>query len=95
MGSDSWVWVWRVSSSLSMWMVVVVVCAVDLEAMDRAHRIGQTRPVFAVRLIARDTVEEKVLELQARKRDLADAIVRADDGLVASLTREELELLLG
>ena len=39
--------------------------AVEAQAIDRAHRIGQTRPVFAYRLIARDTVEEKVLELQA------------------------------
>ena len=51
--------------------------AVEAQAIDRAHRIGQTRPVFAYRLIARDTVEEKVLELQASKRDLADADHRA------------------
>ena len=46
--------------------------AVEAQAIDRAHRIGQTRPVFAYRLIARDTVEEKVLQLQSAKRDLAD-----------------------
>jgi SNF2 family DNA or RNA helicase len=45
--------------------------AVEAQAVDRAHRIGQTRPVFTYRLIARDTVEEKVLELQKTKRDLA------------------------
>ena len=45
--------------------------AVEAQAIDRAHRIGQTRQVFAYRLIARDTVEEKVLELQKSKRDLA------------------------
>ena len=56
--------------------------AVEAQAIDRAHRIGQTRPVFAYRLIARDTVEEKVLELQEKKRELADAIVRADEGLL-------------
>ena len=55
---------------------------------------GQTRPVFAFRLIARDTVEEKVLELQATKRRLADAIVRADESLIRDLRREDLELLL-
>lgn len=68
--------------------------AVEAQAIDRAHRIGQTRRVFASRLIARDTVEEKVLELQDRKRDLADAIIRADESVVSSLGREELELLL-
>jgi superfamily II DNA or RNA helicase len=68
--------------------------AVEAQAIDRAHRIGQTRPVFAFRLIARDTVEEKVLELQATKRRLADAIVRADEGLIRDLRREDLELLL-
>jgi SNF2 family DNA or RNA helicase len=68
--------------------------AVEAQAIDRAHRIGQTRPVFAFRLIARDTVEEKVLELQTTKRRLADAIVRADESLIRDLRREDLELLL-
>jgi len=68
--------------------------AVEAQAIDRAHRIGQTRQVFAYRLIARDTVEEKVLELQQTKRDLADAIITADNSLIHSLTREDLELLL-
>ncbi len=68
--------------------------AVECQAIDRAHRIGQTRPVFAYRLIARDTVEEKVLELQAQKRALADAIITADNSLIRDLGREELELLL-
>ncbi len=56
--------------------------AVEAQAVDRAHRIGQTRNVFAYRLIARDTVEEKVLELQASKRDLAAAIIQADNSLI-------------
>jgi SNF2 family DNA or RNA helicase len=68
--------------------------AVETQAIDRAHRIGQTRHVFAYRLIARDTVEEKVLELQKTKRDLADAIITADNSLLHNLTREDLELLL-
>jgi SNF2 family DNA or RNA helicase len=68
--------------------------AVEAQAIDRAHRIGQTRQVFAYRLIARDTVEEKVLELQQSKRDLADAIISADNSLLQNLTREDLELLL-
>lgn len=68
--------------------------AVETQAIDRAHRIGQTRQVFAYRLIARDTVEEKVLALQQTKRDLADAIITADNSLIHNLTREDLELLL-
>jgi hypothetical protein len=68
--------------------------AVEAQAIDRAHRIGQTKAVFAYRLIARDTVEEKVLELQRSKRDLADAIINADNSLVSGLGREEIELLL-
>ena len=68
--------------------------AVEAQAVDRAHRIGQTRPVFAYRLIAKDTVEEKVLELQKSKRDLADAIVGQDNSVIRDLKREDLELLL-
>jgi superfamily II DNA or RNA helicase len=68
--------------------------AVEAQAIDRAHRIGQTRQVFAYRLITRDTVEEKVLQLQKSKRDLADAIITANNSLIQNLTREDLELLL-
>ena len=68
--------------------------AVEAQAVDRAHRIGQTRRVFAYRLIARDTVEEKIVALQDRKRELAESIVRADDSMIASLTAEDVELLL-
>jgi superfamily II DNA or RNA helicase len=68
--------------------------AVEAQAIDRAHRIGQSRHVFAYRLIARDTVEERVLELQQRKRHLADAILTADNSLIRDLKREDLELLL-
>jgi hypothetical protein len=68
--------------------------AVEAQAIDRAHRIGQARQVFAYRLIARDTVEEKVLELQKSKRDLAAAIIGEDNSLIRNLRREDLELLL-
>ncbi len=68
--------------------------AVEAQAVDRAHRIGQTCQVFAYRLITRDTVEEKVLELQKTKRDLAAAIISEDNSLIRNLKREDLELLL-
>jgi len=68
--------------------------AVEAQAVDRAHRIGQEQHVFAYRLIARDTIEEKILQLQDRKRDLAAAIVSADQSLLRSLTAEDLNVLL-
>jgi superfamily II DNA or RNA helicase len=68
--------------------------AVEAQAIDRSHRIGQARPVFAYRLIAQDTVEEKILELQTRKRHLAEAVIAADEGPLGALKREDLELLL-
>jgi SNF2 family DNA or RNA helicase len=68
--------------------------AVEAQAVDRTHRIGQTRPVFAYRLVARDTVEEKVIALQQQKRELADAIIREDDRPLAALTAEQLDVLL-
>jgi len=68
--------------------------AVEAQAIDRAHRIGQSKRVFAYRLITRETVEEKVLALQATKRELADAIIGEDNSLIRNITGEELLLLL-
>ena len=68
--------------------------AVEAQAIDRTHRIGQSRPVIAYRLIGRDTIEEKVLALQAQKRDLADTLVTADNAMLSRIGREELDLLL-
>ena len=68
--------------------------AVEAQAIDRTHRIGQTRRVFAYRLIARDTVEEKIVELQKTKRDLAEAIISADTNILRTLTAADLEVLL-
>ena len=68
--------------------------AVEAQAIDRTHRIGQTRRVFAYRIVARDTVEERILELQQKKKKLADSIITADNSLIRTLTRKDLELLL-
>jgi SNF2 family DNA or RNA helicase len=68
--------------------------AVEAQAIDRAHRIGQTRHVFAYRLICQDTVEQRIAELQRQKKQLADAIVGGQENLLRTLTRDELEWLL-
>ena len=68
--------------------------AVEAQAIDRAHRIGRQNPVVAYRLIARDTVEEKILELQAKKRELAESIISEDNSVLRKLELEDLEMLL-
>jgi superfamily II DNA or RNA helicase len=68
--------------------------AVEAQAVDRAHRIGQSKRVFVYRLLCRDTVEEKVAALQETKRDLAASILAADGSVMQKLDRETLELLL-
>jgi SNF2 family DNA or RNA helicase len=67
--------------------------AVEDQAADRAHRIGQDKPVMIYRLVAKDTVEERILELQQRKRRLADAALGEAGGATA-ITREDLLALL-
>ncbi len=68
--------------------------AVEAQAIDRTHRIGQTQPVFSYRLIARDTVEEKILELQSSKRQIADAILEGEGVSLRDLTADDLKMLL-
>ncbi len=67
--------------------------AAEDQAADRAHRIGQERPVMVYRLVSRDTVEERILALQQSKRSLADAALGEADR-ATSLTREDLLALL-
>ncbi|GAC1439786.1 MAG: hypothetical protein NVSMB63_05430 [Sediminibacterium sp.] len=67
--------------------------AVEQQAIDRTHRIGQTKNIFAYRMICTDTVEDKILKLQERKRNLARELITDDEGFVKSLTREDVEYL--
>lgn len=68
--------------------------AVEDQATDRAHRIGQSRVVTSYKLIARDTVEEKILHLQNRKRDIIKATLGGEEEFAASLSWEEIQELL-
>lgn len=68
--------------------------AAQNQATDRAHRIGQTRQVTVYRMIAKGTIEEKILELQEAKKDLADAILSGQNESLMSLSNEELLELL-
>lgn len=67
--------------------------AVEQQAIDRTHRIGQTKNIFAYRMICKDTVEDKILSLQEKKRLLAADLITDDTGFVKSLTREDVEYL--
>ena len=68
--------------------------AVEQQAIDRTHRIGQTKNIFAYRLICKDTIEEKMLQLQERKRALASELVSDDNAIMKRLTREDIDFLL-
>jgi non-specific serine/threonine protein kinase len=69
--------------------------AAEQQAIDRAHRIGQKRSVFAYKMICKDSVEEKILQLQERKKKLADDLIQEDASFVKTLTRDDVAFLLG
>ena len=68
--------------------------AVEQQAIDRTHRIGQTKNVFAYKLICRDTIEERIMQLQEQKKELAGELIGEEEGFVKALTEEDLEFLL-
>lgn len=68
--------------------------AVEEQAIGRAHRMGQKRVVQVIRLVAEGTIEEKILELQQRKRDLIDEVIDAEGSASSALTEEDIRELL-
>jgi non-specific serine/threonine protein kinase len=69
--------------------------AVEMQASDRAHRIGQDKPVFIYKIITRDTVEEKILQLQDKKRALVKNLIATEASFFKSLTRDDVKMLFG
>ncbi|MEN9570261.1 MAG: hypothetical protein RL172_1492 [Bacteroidota bacterium] len=67
--------------------------AVEQQAIDRTHRIGQTKNIFAYRMICVDTIEDKILQLQERKRKLASELISDDANFVKALTKADVEYL--
>ena len=68
--------------------------AVEAQAVDRAHRIGQDKKVFTYKFITRNSVEEKILELQKRKLKLAQNLITTDESIYKSFSKEEIESIL-
>jgi non-specific serine/threonine protein kinase len=69
--------------------------AVEMQASDRTHRIGQVKPVFVYKLISLDSVEEKILLLQDRKRKLVDQIITTESSFFKNLSLEDIQIIFG
>jgi non-specific serine/threonine protein kinase len=67
--------------------------AVEMQASDRAHRIGQDKPVFVYKYILRDSVEEKILQLQERKRNLVEQLITTEASFFKTITTEDVKVL--
>ena len=69
--------------------------AAENQAIDRTHRIGQDKTVFAYKLITRGTIEEKILQLQEKKSELFDRLISSDGASIKSLNETDVEFVLG
>lgn len=69
--------------------------AAEMQAIDRTHRLGQYRPIRAIRFIASDTVEERILQLQEKKRLVFDGTIGRDAGSLKMLTVDDMKSLFG
>ena len=64
--------------------------SVENQATDRTHRIGQKKSVHVIRLITKDTIEEKILQLKEKKQALSDAVITSEEGVLSRLTMDDL-----
>lgn len=69
--------------------------AVEQQAIDRTHRIGQQKSVFAYKMICRDSIEEKIMQLQDRKKNLSKELIPEEEGFVKALSEEDVQFLFG
>lgn len=67
--------------------------AAEMQAIDRTHRLGQRKPIYATRFIIQNTIEERILKLQEKKRLVFDGTIGGDAGSMAKLTVDDMRFL--